>query len=173
MLLQMTINLFPWELSQSVQFLYVKRMYNWGLTDYSWYKFTWNISGLVGMCVVFPFFQWKNLDDNILIIFSNVSMIIANLLRGLAKEGWLFMLGGGVDIGKATGYTPIRAQIARCVSAHEVGRANALVSATESIAPILIDNIFTRLYRKTNDLPYPAVGSVYFVVVGTLVVAII
>jgi len=172
-LLQQLINLFPWELAVTVQFLYVKRLFRWGVEEYSWYNFLWNIGGLIGSTVVFPVFHWLNWSDNANIIFSSASMILSGLLRGLAKEGWLFNLAAVLDVGNATGFTPIRSQLTKCVEPGEVGKVNALLSMTGTLVPIFIDIGFTKLYVATKELPYPGAGTSYFVVCGSLSVAII
>ena len=131
----MLMNMMPYVGEGAFQFSYVKRLFGWAISEYSWYNTTCSLLSAFAMMVFFPIFHKFNVTDNSVIIVScisqvsfhqwNDSQIGAACLRGLATQPWHFYASAGVDMGTALVSPPIRAQLSQCVEPHEVGKVRA------------------------------------------------
>ena len=145
------------------QFMYTKRMFQWGVDTYSYYDMIRTIVCNIGTFIIIPIFHFFNVNDNIIIMCSLSSTISSTLVRALAKTETIFLSSTLVG---ALGYiqsAPIRAQISRCVSPEELGKVFAMLASTESVVPIIASSVFTNLYNATSDLLYPWQATFYFV----------
>ena len=154
----MLMNMMPSIGEGAYQYLYVKRLFSWGVSDYSWYKTTASLVSSLAMFVLFPLFHRLKVNDNFIIILSCTSQIGGALLRGISTESWMFYLSTAVDFGTSIVSPPIRAQISFCAEPHELGKIFAMLASIESLIPIIGTNMYTRIYNATRELAYPLPG---------------
>ena len=123
------------------------------------------------MVILLSFFHYLNATDNITIIFSFITQIATNLLRGFSTNEWMFYLSAVLDFSQAICFPPIRSQISKSVSPHELGKVYAMLSSVESLVPIITTLMFTRVYTATRVMDYPLSGMCYFICSGCFVMA--
>ena len=158
MMFVMLMNIMPYIGEGSYQFLFVKRFFGWGVSDYSWFKTTASLVSYISMVLLFPIFHKLKINDNIIIIISSLSQIGAAFTRGMATAGWMFYLSVFVDFGTAIVSPPIRAQITRCTEPQELGKIFAMLASVESLIPIIGTLMYTKIYKDTRELAYPLPG---------------
>ena len=156
------LNMLPYIGEGVYQFLYVKRIFSWGVSEYSWYKTTASLISSVAMFLLFPLFHRFEVNDNFIIMLSCISQMGASFVRGMATETWIFYISPIVDFGTSIVWPAMRAQITRCVEPHEVGKIFAMLGSVESVIPIIGTNVYTRLYNATRELEYPLPGLPQF-----------
>jgi hypothetical protein len=162
MMTVMLLNMMPYIGEGAYQFLYVKRIFSWGVSEYSWYKTTASLVASVAMFLLFPLFHRFKVNDNFIIILSCISQMGGAFVRGMSKEPWMFYLSTIVDFGTSIVSPPIRSQITHCVELHELGKIFAMLASVESLIPILGTNMYTRIYNATRELAYPLPGLPQF-----------
>ena len=160
MMTVMLMNMMPFIGESAYQFLYVKRIFSWGVADYSWFRTTASLVSSFSMFVLFPLFHKFNVDNNFIIILSCVSQIGGAFLRGVSTEPWMFYVSTLVDFGTSVVSPPIRAQITHCVEPKELGKIFAMLASVESLIPIIGTNMYTRIYNTTRELAYPLPGMI-------------
>ena len=173
MMFTMLMNMMPFIGEGAFQFPYVKRLFSWGVADYSWYLTTCTLISSVAMLVCFPIFHRLRTTDNTVIIISCLSQIAAGVIRGFATEVWHFYASAVVDMGTALVSPPIRAQLSHCVEPHELGKVFAMLASVESAVPIIGTQIYTSLYSATKLLEYPGPGSCYFATCGFILLGML
>eukprot|EP00090_Calanus_glacialis_P013647 TRINITY_DN22303_c0_g1_i1.p1 TRINITY_DN22303_c0_g1~~TRINITY_DN22303_c0_g1_i1.p1 ORF type:complete len:512 (+),score=57.94 TRINITY_DN22303_c0_g1_i1:1-1536(+) len=173
MMTVMLLNMMPYIGEGAYQFLYVKRVFSWGVSEYSWYKTTASLVSSVAMFLLFPLFHRFKVNDNFIIILSCISQMGGAFVRGMATEPWIFYLSTIVDFGTSIVSPPIRAQITHCVEPHELGKIFAMLASVESLIPIIGTNMYTRIYNATRELAYPFPGSCYFASCGFIALGLI
>ena len=75
---------------QYCQFLFTKRNFQWELDTYSYYTTLDTIISSVGLMICTPLFHQFNVHDNVIILISSVSMILAQMIRAFAKGRVIF-----------------------------------------------------------------------------------
>ena len=173
MMFTMLMNMMPYIGESAFQFPYVKRLFSWGVTDYSWYLTTCTLISSAAMLVFFPIFHRLRTTDNTVIIISCLSQIAAGLIRGFSTEVWHFYASAFVDMGTALVSPPIRAQLSHCVEPHELGKVFAMLASVESAVPIIGTQIYTSLYSATKLLEYPGPGACYFATCGFILLGML
>ena len=159
MLSVMLLNMMPSIGERAYQYLFVKRIFAWAVTDYSWYMTVANLVSSLAMFLLFPLFHRFKINDNFIIMISCTSQIGGALLRGLSTHPWMFYLSTFVDFGTSIVSPPIRAQISHCVEPHELGKIFAMLASIESLIPIIGTNMYTNIYKATRELAYPLPGN--------------
>ena len=160
MLSVMLLNMMPSIGERAYQYLFVKRIFGWAVTDYSWYMTVANLVSSLAMFLLFPLFHRFKINDNFIIMISCTSQIGGALLRGLSTHPWMFYLSTFVDFGTSIVSPPIRAQISHCVEPHELGKIFAMLASIESLIPIIGTNMYTNIYKATRELAYPLPGNI-------------
>ena len=69
---------------------------------------------------------------------------------GFAVEWWMMYLGSSVDLLASYSFSAIRSSCTKCVEMDEVGKVLALLYSVESIIPIFMTQVTTRI--KTSDV---------------------
>ena len=159
MMMVMLLSILPSTGERAYQFLFVKRLFSWGVSQYSWYNTTASLVSSLAMFILFPIFHRLKINENFIIIISCLSQIGGALTRGLSTKAWIFYFSTAVDFGTSIVSPPIRAQISYCVEPHELGKIFAMLASVESLIPILATNVYTRLYNATRELDYPLPGN--------------
>ena len=162
MMTVLLLNMLPYIGEGAYQFLYVKRIFSWGVSEYSWYKTTASLVSSVSMFLLFPLFHRFEVNDNFIIMLSCISQMGASFVRGMATDTWIFYISPIVDFGTSIVWPAMRAQITCCVEPHEVGKIFAMLGSVESVIPIIGTNVYTRLYNATRELAYPLPGLTEF-----------
>ena len=75
---------------QYCQFLFTKRNFQWELDTYSYYTTLDTIISSVGLMICTSLFHQFNVHDNVIILISSVSMILAQMIRAFAKGRVIF-----------------------------------------------------------------------------------
>ena len=153
------MNMMPYIGESAYQFLYLKRIFSWGVEDYSWYKMTASLVSSLSMFILFPVFHKFDVNNNFIIILSSVSQIGGAFVRGFSTEPWMFYISILVDFGTSIVWPALRAQITHCVEPEELGKIFAMLGSVESVIPIVGTNIYTHIYNATRELSYPLSGK--------------
>ena len=107
---------------QYCQFLFTKRQFQWELDTFSYYTTLDTVVASLGMMLLSPIFHHFNINDNMIVLVSSISMISAQLIRAFAKTETVFFASVGAGFGAAMFMAPIRAQMTRCVPPEENGK---------------------------------------------------
>ena len=158
MMMVMLMNMMPYVGESAYQFLYVKRIFSWGVSEYSLYKSTASLVSSVAMFLLFPLFHRLKVTDNFIIIISCLSQIGGAFIRGMSTKTWMFYLSTLVDFGTSIVWPAIRSQITHCVEPHELGKIFAMLGSMESLIPIIGTFMYNRIYNATRELAYPLPG---------------
>ena len=155
------------------QFSYTKRLFGWDVSNYSYFSMVQTFTTSAGILVFSSLFHHINLNDNLIIFFSGLSGIAAQIFRTFANNDNEFFASISVELASAVFSSPIRAQITRCILPAETGKVFAMLASTESFVPILSSFIFTNVYTSTIDMDYPWQGAFYLVAAGFTLVGLI
>ena len=93
-----------------------------------------------------------------------------HVVKALAYEPWLYYLGSFID---CIGYYALnvnRSMCSSCVAQNELGKLMAFYSSVESLAPIIVGEVYKEVWKLTLD---DFTGTVFFVSAGFSVVALI
>ena len=82
----------------------------------------------IGTLVSLPLFHHFDINDNIIILVSSVSGILSRLIKAFAKTESVFYASTFFGIFLYVGFTPIRAQITRCVESEELGKVGFMIN---------------------------------------------
>ena len=122
MIIIQVINDMPVEGEKPVEFMYVKRAFQWEVDDLSYYETLRSVTSTVGTALAIPIFHHFNTNDNVIILVSTVSLVSLRFTKWLAKSGNIFLASTAIGSLENVIYAPIRAQITRCVASDELGK---------------------------------------------------
>ena len=122
MIIIQVINDMPVEGEKPVEFMYVKRAFQWEVDDLSYYETLRSVTSTVGTALAIPIFHHFNTNDNVIILVSTVSLVSLRFTKWLAKSGNIFLASTATGCLENVIYAPIRAQITRCVASDELGK---------------------------------------------------
>lgn len=122
MIIIQIINDMPVEGEKPVEFMYVKRAFQWEVDDLSYYETLRSVTSTVGTALAIPIFHHFNTNDNVIILVSTVSLVSLRFTKWLAKSGNIFLASTAIGSLENVIYAPIRAQITRCVASDELGK---------------------------------------------------
>ena len=151
------------------QFMFTKRMFQWQMDSYSYFNMIQTLVNDIGGLLMMPVFHYFNINDNLIILASCVSVISQRLTKAFAKTEMTFFASNGLAGLMYAFYAPTRAQISRCVPSEELGKVNAVLASLQALWLLVTSNTFTSIYNATSDLDYPWQASFYFASVACTV----
>ena len=122
MILVIFVNFWPVQGDMVIEFMYVKRMFQWKMDRYSYFSTVANAVSNAGTLVSLPIFHYFNASDNSIILISGLSGLLIRLCKGLVKTEEGFFAASFFGLLVSVFYAPVRAQITRCVSSEELGK---------------------------------------------------
>ena len=126
MILVIFVNFWAVQGDWVIEFMYVKRMFQWKMDIYSYFSTVANAISNVGTLISLPIFHYFNASDNSIILISGLSGILIRLCKGLVKSEEGFFAATFFGLLGNVFYSPVRAQITRCVSSNELGKVENL-----------------------------------------------
>ena len=142
--------------------MYTKRMFQWQMDRYSYFNMIQTLVNDIGKLLMMPVFHHFNINDNLIILASCVSLTAQRLTKAFAKTEVTFFASNGLAGLMYAFYSPIRAQISRCVPSEELGKVNAVLASLQALWIFITSNTFTSIYNATSELDYPWQASFYF-----------
>ena len=142
--------------------MYTKRMFQWQMDKYSYFNMIQTLVNDIGGLLLMPVFHYFNINDNLIILASCVSVIAQRLTKAFAKTEVTFFASNGLAGLMYAFYAPVRAQISRCVPSEELGKVNAVLASLQALWLLVTSNTFTSIYKATSELDYPWQASFYF-----------
>ena len=124
MILVIFINYWPAQGESVIEFIYVKRMFQWKMDKFSYYATIYNAISNVGMMTSMPIFHYFNTNDNVIILIAGGFGILMRVFKGLVKTEDGFFASTVFALLSNMFYAPARAQISRCVLAQELGKVS-------------------------------------------------
>ena len=124
MILVIFINYWPAQGESVIEFMYVKRMFQWKMDKFSYYATIYNAISNVGMMTSMPIFHYFNTNDNVIILIAGGFGILMRVFKGLVKTEDGFFASTVFALLSNMFYAPARAQISRCVLAQELGKVS-------------------------------------------------
>ena len=122
MILVIFVNFWAVQGDWVIEFMYVKRMFQWKMDRYSYFSTVANAVSNVGTLISLPIFHYFNASDNSIILLSGLSGILIRLCEGLVQSEEGFFAATFLGLLVNVFYAPVRAQITRCVSSNELGK---------------------------------------------------
>ena len=122
MILVIFVQFWPVQGDYVIEFMYVKRMFQWKMDRYSYFTTVANAVSNVGTLVSLPIFHYFNANDNSIILISGLSGLLLRLCKALVKTEGGFFAATSFGLLVNVFYAPVRAQITRCVPAEELGK---------------------------------------------------
>ncbi|KAF2366293.1 Major facilitator superfamily [Trinorchestia longiramus] len=150
--------------SSNFLFLYLKKRF-----DFSYFNFiNLAIAGLVvdlvgSFLILYGLSYRLGVADLWLGLVSSLVLMTTTVLKGLASTLALLFTATGLSFCALVPLVVIRSQLSKSVGALEVGKVFSFVSAAESILPIVVEPVFTALFKATLDT---VPGTVFFVAAG-------
>ena len=126
MILVIFVNFWPIQGDYVIEFMYVKRMFQWQMDRYSFFTTVATAVSNAGTLVSLPIFHYFNASDNSIILISGLSGVIVRLCKGLVKTEQGFFAATFFGLLVNLFYGPVRAQITRCVSSEELGKVKSV-----------------------------------------------
>ena len=106
----------------SVEFMYVKRRFQWEVDQISYYSTVINAASNIGLVTLMPLFHHFNVNDNVIILISIFSRMAFYVFKVLVKTEEAFFASAAFGFLINLFYAPIRVIVTRCVSAEELGK---------------------------------------------------
>ena len=106
----------------SVEFMYVKRRFQWEVDQISYYSTVINAASNIGLVSLMPLFHYFNVNDNLIILISLFSNMVFYVFKVLVKTEEAFFASAAFGFLINLFYAPIRVLVTRCVSAEELGK---------------------------------------------------
>ena len=106
----------------SVEFMYVKRRFQWEVDQISYYSTVINAASNIGLVTLMPLFHYFNVDDNVIILISLFSNMVFYVFKVLVKTEEAFFASAAFGFLINLFYAPIRVIVTRCVPAEELGK---------------------------------------------------
>lgn len=166
LILAMSIAIFSFASLSGIMFFYVYHRYNWENTTYSTWSAVYSIIGLGLMLVIVPFSKKRNIDDPILGIVGSVSLLLKNIVTGLASKVWIFHIAYILGLLNTLGTLAGRTRISKVTSKEDLGKVFAFMTTSELFLPIVATAIVSQSFNATLDF-FP---GLIFVIMGTLIV---
>lgn len=106
----------------SVEFMYVKRRFQWEVDKISFYSTILNAASNIGLITSMPIFHYFNINDSVIILLSLFSNMAFYLYKMLVKSENAFFASSAFGCMINLFYAPIRVQVTRCVSTEDLGK---------------------------------------------------
>ena len=106
----------------SVEFMYVKRRFQWEVDNISFYSTVLNAASNMGLITSMPLFHYFNINDSVIILLSLFSNMVFYLYKMLVKTENAFFASSAFGCMINLFYAPIRVQVTRCVSTEDLGK---------------------------------------------------
>ena len=110
----------------SVEFMYVKRRFQWEVDQISYYSTVINAASNIGLVSLMPLFHYFNVNDNLIILISLFSNMVFYVFKVLVKTEEAFFASAAFGFLINLFYAPIRVLVTRCVSAEELGKVRLI-----------------------------------------------
>ena len=156
----------------SVAYNYVRTRYGWEVNEYSDFSTITHIIDTVGQAMIIPLISYFELSSSNLVPVLMSTITARHLIKALAKDSWMLYLSSTVDFMGTYSFSLSKALATNCVETAELGKAFALLSSIDSIAPIALSQLYTTLWKETSDLGAPWVGACFFLSAGLSLIAV-
>ena len=108
----------------SVEFMYVKRRFQWEVDQISYYSTVINAASNIGLVSLMPLFHYFNVNDNLIILISLFFNMVFYVFKVLVKTEEAFFASAAFGFLINLFYAPIRVLVTRCVKAEELGKVS-------------------------------------------------
>ena len=156
----------------TIGFNYVRTRYDWQVKEYSDYRTIIEIVDLVGQAIFIPLLGYLSIRDTVLIPFLLGFVIAKDVVKGFAESPWMFYVGSSINPMGYYCFSACRSIASKCVESHELGKVFALLSAAESLVPIGMSQAYASIWKETQELGAPMVGTVYFLSAAIITIAL-
>ncbi|XP_059091356.1 proton-coupled folate transporter-like [Tigriopus californicus] len=153
---------------QAVQYLYVVRIFTWGVNEYSAYTTVSSLISSCGMLVAMPIFHFFKVPDMVVTFVATILLIIGKLLMGTIGKTWTFYAYSCMNVLLGFLLPAMRSVISKCVTQEELGKIFAMLSSCEAIVPILGSLLYSNVYLLTAESNYP--GTIFLTSAGFLMI---
>uniref|UniRef100_A0A7G3B2D9 Putative transporter add1 major facilitator superfamily protein n=1 Tax=Lutzomyia longipalpis TaxID=7200 RepID=A0A7G3B2D9_LUTLO len=138
--------------NMSVFFLFTRAKFGWTIREYTIYEsvsiVVQMVGGIVTLCILKKIF---GISDAMLAALSFGSDCLQNFTRTIANTPRDLYIGVGVGIIKSISGPMGRAVVSNVTPPSDIGKIFSLVTALESISPIISTPLFTLIYTSTID----------------------
>ncbi|KAI2797799.1 hypothetical protein BLOT_015219 [Blomia tropicalis] len=152
---------------------YLQKVFAWGPADYSNYVTFNSLINIFTTLIFAPIFLkvFKFADLTCSLIAFHM-LLIQNLVRLLSLSVWTFYVALPFYSFNSMSMVGVRAYLAKLVDRNELGKIFALMSAIDSITPLISSLIFSTIFGLTIDsipnLPFAAVCVTLIVGISSL-----
>lgn len=154
-----------------VEYFYTRQRLHWSLQEYTTYSSVSTamtlVGGFFGVMVVQKILRAGDIVFAIAVICSAAASCIIKLF---AYDTWHMYYGSVVSIFKGLPGPLIRSHLTKMLPVEDVGKVFVLLSAAESICPILVPIMFNTLYSSTLTI-FP--GAIYVLSSALMVIAMV
>ncbi|XP_028041989.1 proton-coupled folate transporter-like [Bombyx mandarina] len=155
----------------NLEYLYTREKLHWTLSEFTVYSAVNTLlsffGGLIGMSVLQGLFKISDLP---LAAVAFVSAAAEYVAKTLAVDSWHMYLGASLAIFKGLSASLLRSFVSKVLPADVVTKFLALMSAVESLCPLLAPLVYSTLYGATVST---APASVYVLSTGIIVFCIV
>ena len=110
-----------------IEMMYLKRIFQWGVDEYSYFDTFSKAVCNVGSVISIPVLHYFNRNDNEIILISVVSCILQKLCKALVRTEGKYFAATALGLLINVYYAPVRVQVSRCVPPEELGKVNVIL----------------------------------------------
>ena len=98
--------------------------------------------------------QRSQLNEGWMMTGIFVSETIRCLVKGLAYKGWMYYVGGMIDLLGSYAMSIARAMLSCCVPANELGKVYSLMTFIEAIAPLGVVQVYASVWKVCKEVSF-------------------
>ncbi|XP_074596349.1 putative peptidoglycan muropeptide transporter SLC46 [Brevipalpus obovatus] len=146
----------------SIAFQFVQRVFAWNAKYFSNIKTVTSLIPAIGGVILPAILVEKlHLDDYLIGIIGSISIILAACLKGGILEPFAYFFGEALGVSTTLLAISLRSIMSKIIESGEIGQIFTIISAIQSVAPILSSAFYTLIFNETLEV-YP--GLVYHLV---------
>lgn len=139
--------------SLNVLFQFTQRNLNWDSKMFTFWDSFGSIFSTTVMILMVPLLvKIFHVTDPVLIIIGAISMFLQNFIRGTFKSSAMFI--SSYIFGSLYGISAlaIRSRLSKIVDKHETGQIFSILSAFESMVPLIASTFFALIFKATISM---------------------
>ncbi|KAJ8732514.1 hypothetical protein PYW07_015113 [Mythimna separata] len=133
-----------------ITYMYLRYKLKWDALKYSLYSTYSIITHSLGALFSISVFSKRwGFHDSMLCLISIISKVAGSILIALVQTDFHMFMVPLIEILNATTFTSLRSMASKLVPSEEMGKMNSLFSLVETLAALMFDPTYSKLYSNT------------------------
>ena len=107
-----------------------------------------------GQAIFIPLVKFLKINEGWMMTGIFISETIRCLVKGLAYKGWMYYVGGMIDLLGSYAMSIARAMLSCCVPANELGKVYSLMTFIEAIAPLGVVQVYASVWKVCKEVSF-------------------